>query len=295
MNKQLRWRLELCLFYGIEFFVSILPRKACLVVGQGLGLLLYYIDRRHRKTAHKNLELVLGEKHTRAERIRIAKGSFKHFGRLAVDIIKLKQLPHEKIEKLLTLSGKEHIENAIRRGQGVLIFTAHYGNWEVGSILISKFGKLNVIARESDNKLLEKKLIRIRENFGVHVIYKKQATKQVLQALRKNEMVAILIDQNVLRSEAVFVDFFGEQAATTPSIATFHLRTQAPLVPMFCYPKASGKYHIQAFPPLDISLSGDKKKDIIALTQACTKTIESQIQKNPTLWLWFHDRWKSKP
>jgi len=295
MRKLYRWRLELWLFNSIGFIISLLPRKVCLLVGRNLGFLLYIFDKRHRLTAHKNLEIAFGKERTRKERSRIAKQSFKHFGSIVTDIIKLQRFPLEKIEKLITFSGKEHLEKAKSQGNGILIFTAHFGNWEVGSLLISKYGKLNVIARRSDNKLLEEKLIGIRKYFGVHVIYKQLATKKILQSLRNNETVAILIDQNVLRSEAVFVDFFGKKAATTPSVATFHLRTHAPLIPMFCYPTKSGKYHIRAFPPPDVNLSGDKKKDIATLTQACTTIIETQIKENPGLWLWFHDRWKSRP
>jgi KDO2-lipid IV(A) lauroyltransferase len=295
MKKQTRWRLELWLYNTIEFLISLLPRKACLAIGRGLGSLLYFFDKKHRRTAQKNLDTAFGGIKSPKERKQIAKQSFKHFGSFVTDIIKLQRYSPEKIKKLITFIGQEHFEKAKKQGNGILIFTAHFGNWEVGSLLISKLGKLNVIARRSDNRLLEEKLISIRRNFGVHVTYKQLAAKKILQALGNNEIVAILIDQNVLRSEAVFVDFFGKKAATTPSIATFHIRTQAPLVPMFCYPEYGGKYTVRAFPPPSPSLSGNRKQDIIDLTQACTQIIESQIRKNPGLWLWFHDRWKSRP
>jgi KDO2-lipid IV(A) lauroyltransferase len=108
-------------------------------------------------------------------------------------------------------------------------------------------------------------------------------------------MVAILIDQNVLRSEGVFVEFFGKPASTTPSLAMFHLRTGAPLLPVFCYPSSRNTYSIEVGGPVETAKTGDTNQDVLKITQLCTKIIESQIRKNPDFWFWFHRRWKSRP
>ena len=147
----------------------------------------------------------------------------------------------------------------------------------------------------SQNKLLEAQLLKLRESLGTKVIYKRQATKQILHSLRENSMIALLIDQNVLKSQAVFVDFFGKKAATTPSLAAFFLRTRAPLLPVFCHPTSSHMYQLKIFPPLKISLEEDYDQDILKITQICTMIIEDQIRKNPSYWLWFHNRWKTRP
>jgi len=135
----------------------------------------------------------------------------------------------------------------------------------------------------------------MRTTLGAEVIYKQQAAKRILQSLRAKEIVVILIDQNVLRSQAVFVDFFGKPAATTPSLAAFFLRTKSPLLPAFCYPTSSNTYHIEILQPLQIDLSDEYDQDVLKITQICTKIIESQIRKNPYHWLWFHNRWKTRP
>jgi KDO2-lipid IV(A) lauroyltransferase len=107
--------------------------------------------------------------------------------------------------------------------------------------------------------------------------------------------VAILIDQNVLHDEAIFVDFFGKKAGTTPALATFHLRTGAPIIPAFALPTPSRGYHIQFHEALEFSPTGDLRRDIQHITQVCTKTIEDQIREKPEFWLWFHDRWRAQP
>jgi KDO2-lipid IV(A) lauroyltransferase len=169
------------------------------------------------------------------------------------------------------------------------------GNWEVASLAISKIGRLSVVARPLDNRLLEKELARFRETLGVRVISKFQAAKPILQSLRQNEIVAILIDQNVLRSQAVFVDFFGIPAATTPSLASFYLRVHSPILPIFCYPTPSLSYLVKIGEPLEIGLTGDSKQDVLKITQCSTKIIEAEIRNHPSYWFWFHNRWKTRP
>ena len=193
------------------------------------------------------------------------------------------------------MEGEEILKNHLSRKKGILAFTAHFGLWEIAAYAVSKQKKLNVIARPLDNPLLEKELSRMRINVGSHVIYKMNAARHVLKALRRNEIVAVLIDQNVLRKESVFVRFFGKKASTTPSLATFFLRTKAPIIPIFCYPSARHSYHVKIMEPPYLKLTGDVHKDVTNITQICTDIIEKEIKKHPHMWLWFHDRWRSRP
>ena len=274
---------------------SVIPRHFCLAIGEALGSFVYLIDRKHREIALSNMKIAFGNRISDAERKEIAKASFKHFGKVLADLIKVRHMNRDKTLKLLSVEGTEHLEKAILRGKGALILSAHFGNWEMATALISRLGKVNVIARPLDNRMLEKEILQTRKNWGANVIYKQQAARSVLRALRANEMVAILIDQNTVRNQAVFVDFFGRLAATTPSLAAFFLKMNAPIIPVFCYPILNGRYHVEIHPPLEIEVSGKEKQDILKITQLCTKIIQSQIQNNPKIWLWFHNRWKTRP
>jgi KDO2-lipid IV(A) lauroyltransferase len=291
MNK----KAELLGFQFLKISFSVLPRSLCLAIGGALGAMVYSIDRKHRQIALSNLNTAFGSQLSIAKQKKLARASFKHFGTVFAEIIKNRSMKKEKILRLISVEGKEHLEKALQGGEGALIFSAHLGNWEMATALVSQIGKVNVIARPLDNKGIEDELLKIRKKLGANVIYKQQAARPILRALQDNEMVAILIDQNTVRNQAVFVDFFGKSAATTPSLAAFSLKTEAPLIPVFCYPTQSGKYQLKIFPPLETVVTGDEEQDVLKITQICTKIIQNQIQENPKVWLWFHERWKTRP
>ncbi len=287
--------INIMLVQALRWLFFLLPRRFALRLGEGTGGLLFYLDGHHRRLALANLEKALGNELPSLERRMIARKSFLHFGRMLADNLKWACLRESKRRHLLRVEGEENLRQALAQGKGILLFSAHFGNWEVASLALSRLGVLHVVARPLDSRPAERELSRFRTSLGARIIYKQQAAKPVLQALRRNEMVAILIDQNVLRSEAVFVDFFGLPAATTPSLASFHLRTHAPLIPVFCYPTPFFSYVVKIAPPLDIELAGGREEDVLKITQRSTKIIESEIRARPDLWFWFHNRWKTRP
>jgi KDO2-lipid IV(A) lauroyltransferase len=283
------------LIQALRTLSVLLPRRACLAFGGSLGTLLYLADGRHRRLALSNLDRAFGGSLSLPRRRRIALSSFRHFGRMIADDLKWAHFSAARRLALLHVEGAEHIRRALDGGRGVLLFSAHLGNWEVASAAISRMGKLNVVARPLDNRLAETELGRFREGLGASVISKFQAAKPILQALHRNEMVALLIDQNVLRSQGVFVDFFGLPAATTPALAAFHLRSGSPLIPVFCHPDAGLSYRVKIGPPLEVLPSGNWSRDVLQITSRCTKMIEAEIRDNPDQWFWFHHRWKTRP
>jgi len=287
--------IEFGLFRILGLLTRLLPRRACLWTGQTLGSLAFRVDRKHRRLALANLEKALGREAGADERLRIARDSFRHFGRVTADVLKWTRLKAARRETLLKVEGEEHIRQALRGGRGVIVFSAHFGNWEIAAQAIAKLGPLNVVARPLDNPLIEARLAQFRSRLGAKVISKFQAAKPILQALRRNEIVAILIDQNVLRREAVFVDFFGLAAATTPSLASFSLRTRSPLIPVFCHPAPHSSYLVRIGAPLHLEPGGESAQDVLKITQASAKIIEVEVRRKPGLWFWFHNRWKTRP
>ena len=118
---------------------------------------------------------------------------------------------------------------------------------------------------------------------------------QALKAISEKKAVAIVIDQNVRAGARVFLEFFGRPASTTPTLALLALKTGAPIVPVFSFPGPRGSYRIVYGPEVVFQPTGDRDRDVRALTERCTRIIEDQIRARPEFWLWLHERWKSRP
>jgi KDO2-lipid IV(A) lauroyltransferase len=154
---------------------------------------------------------------------------------------------------------------------------------------------LDLVTRRLDNPALERLLARRRRASGNRILHKHTAVRGILRSLGERRGVAIVIDQNVRSGSRVFVPFFGRLAATTPTLALVALRTGAPVVPVFSVPGRGAAYRIVYLPPVEVPSSGDRDRDVLELTSACTAIIERWVRRHPECWLWMHDRWKSRP
>ncbi|MCX6559310.1 MAG: lysophospholipid acyltransferase family protein [Candidatus Aminicenantes bacterium] len=281
-------------YKSFALLVRLLPRPFTLALGRGLGRLAYRLDKRHREIALANLAVAFGSEKSPAEREAIARTAFANAGRTALDTIKFTGYSADRIRRLVDVEGGDHLRTALATGRGVLVFTAHFGNWEASPSRLSEFGAFHAIARTLDNRLIDRDLLRLRRRMGAAVIDKMGAGRPILKALAKGGIVALVVDQNVLRSQAVFVDFFGKTAATTPGLAAFHLKTGAPMVPFFCVPRGR-RYLLRILPPLTVPRSDRRDADVLKTTQIYTKMIEQEIRREPGFWLWIHKRWNTRP
>lgn len=287
--------IEYAVFKAFVLAFGCLPRPFCLSIGEKLGRIAFRLDKKHRAIALANLTVAFGNELAVPEREVLARRAFEYFGRTIADLLKVAGYSKEKILGLIQTEGEEWLRKALAKGRGVLLFTAHFGNWEMATAGLAAINPIEVIARPLDNRFLEREMAKLRTKMGARIISKFKAGKPILQALKNNEIVGYVIDQNVLRSQAVFVDFFGKPAATTPALAAFHIRTGAPLVPMFCYPTETNRHRMKIFEPIEPRLSGSREQDVLKITQICTKMIEREIRRNPGLWLWVHRRWNTRP
>jgi KDO2-lipid IV(A) lauroyltransferase len=277
---------------------SLLPHAARLAIGRSLGSLVYALDARHRKITLANVDLAFGDEKSAGEKRAIAEGAFRHFGAMLFEMITLGRPSWAELEPRFDFEGIERLEEARRRGKGVILVAAHFGNWELHAVAHGyRLGKLHLVAREQDNPYLNRWLEAIRGISGNEVVYKSRALSQMRKLMREGGTVAIVTDQNVHLQDAIFVDFFGRKAATTPVASWFALRTGAALVPTFCYPIASGRYRAVYEAPLDAEPYRNMDRDaaLAALTQKLASIQESHIRRAPDCWLWMHRRWRTRP
>jgi KDO2-lipid IV(A) lauroyltransferase len=288
----LRHRVEYGAVRTAAVAVRILPAFVCRRLLEGLGLTYYSLFRRHRRVALDNLRRMLPRPEDDRLRRRIARGSFRNLGRLLFDLLWMAGRSFETIERQVETEGWEHLDAAYRRGRGVLLFSAHFGNWERVALLQGFRGRrLNMIIRPLDNPLLEAYFNRFRTRSGNRVIPKRGALRRCLRPIRNGEGIAIVIDQRVPWTDAVLVDFFGRPAATTRSLARLALRFGCSVIPVFSIPLPDGRYRIVYEPEVPLPRHGTDEDRIRDLTQRCTGVIERYVRRYPEFWFWMHRRW----
>lgn len=280
---------------GVAFALArLLPRRALLAFGAAAGALAGRLDRRHTHVARENLSAAFPDAPA-TERERILRACWRHFGRITLDALAFSRLTRQDVGRILVPDGEENIRDAFAAGKGVLVFSAHFGHWEAGAILMGQMGlPFAVITRPLDNPILERLLDRLRRGTGNAVIHKRRAVRETIRALGAGSGVAILIDQDA-RNDGVFVPYFGRDASTTPTLALLALRTGAPVLPVFARVEPDGRIVVRAEPPFVAVPTEDRNEDVRRLTARCTEVVERWVRRYPEQWLWMHRRWKTRP
>jgi KDO2-lipid IV(A) lauroyltransferase len=242
---------------------------------------------RLRRVAYRNLALALPA----ADPAAIVDGVFRSIARLLVAFAKFPSIHSGNVSRWIRYDGREHYDDAMRAGRGVLFATAHLGNWELSAYAHALLAApMNVIARPLDNPLIERLVEHRRRLSGNRLIYKKDFARSILKALSANQAVGILIDQNASPDTGVFVDFFGIPACAGTGFAKIAAHSGAAVVPGFAlWSDEEQRYVLRFYPPLPVT--GDATRD----TQALQSLLEQVIREYPDQWLWIHRRWKTRP
>ena len=249
-----------------------------------------------RRTGERNLELAFPDL-AAAERRELLLGSFEKLGRLLAVFSRFNKGRGERLKDLIECKGLEHLDAAMQRQRGVILFTGHIGAWELSSFGHSLFDHpLSFLVRRIDNPKIEAMIDRARRSLGNRTIDKTSAAREMLQILRTGGTLGILVDLNTLDREAVFVDFFGRAASTTFIVAKLAMRTGAEVLPVFApWDVEQKRFLLIVDEPLKVKRTGDEEEDVRRLTQQYTAVVERYVRRYPDQWLWIHRRWKTRP
>ncbi|HUA21386.1 MAG TPA: lysophospholipid acyltransferase family protein [Bryobacteraceae bacterium] len=245
---------------------------------------------RLRRTAMRNLERAYPEK-SPAERKAIADEVFQSLARLIWTFARFPRLNAKNIHAWIRYEGLEHYQAAKKAGRGILIATAHFGNWELSAFAHALMTEpMHIMIRPLDNPRVDQLVEQRRQLSGNHLIGKWDSARSVLRALQQNEAVGILIDQNTSLEEGTFVNFFGTAASANTAFAKIAARTGAAVIPGFALWSAEERRYVLHFCP-PVPMSGDAAED----TRRIQAFLESAIREHPGQWLWIHRRWKTRP
>ena len=276
--------------------LGVLPRPLARSFASGMMRFFYALLPRLRKTAEINLRIAFPDwSDDRGKKV--IRGMLRNLGWMAAEFVRLPKYSKENIEETVALDGHENFLEGQRRGKGVLYLTGHIGAWELSSFAHALYGfPLHYMARRIDNPRIDALVNSYRCLPGNRPIFKNESARVMLKVLKDAGTIGILVDQNTMPGEAVFVDFFGKQASTTTGIARVALHTDAAVVPGYAvWDESLGKYRLRFEPPIELIRTGDMERDVVENTQRFTKVIEDIIRKYPDQWVWVHRRWNTRP
>lgn len=284
-------RVGLC---GLMLLCRILPLHTGVAVGGLLGWMAFYVLGKERHRALKHIQLALGDIYPLGERRRIIKSSFQNLGKSLFEILYLSRLSRDGLNQLVRIEGEDCLKKAIAQGHGVIFVTGHLGNWELGPAAVAMRVQLAGVAAPIYDSWIEKLIIRIREVHGVETIVRSHshAIRRLLSILRAGGAIGILIDQDI-RTDGVFVPFFGRPAYTPTGPAALALRTGAAVVIGFIIRLPDNSHRLMVKGPLKLIQTGNREADIQENTANFSRYIEQFIRNYPEQWVWMHKRWKT--
>lgn len=287
------WIIRL-FFKGVMCCIGWMPLPVVYGMGRGLGFLIGRVIRYRRTESRQRLERSIPCK-TKKEYRRIINGMYRTMGITLFEAVHYYPKETAAIGKALEFDGAEHMENAFKRGKGVIVLTMHFGSFDLIPIIAVYCGyRSSVITKKIRNRLAYDLWVEARQRDGLTYLPARHAYRDCLKALKRNEAIGFILDQNMTRKEGIFVDFFGRPACTSPGMAVMSAHSGAPVVPIFVYRRGNQRHLVKFLPAMEPP-PDRSPESIHAATQAYTKVLEDAIRETPDHWIWIHRRWRTVP
>jgi KDO2-lipid IV(A) lauroyltransferase len=287
-----RHALEHALFRLARLGANAMPEGPAEAAGALTGRALGGLVRYRRADVERHLRWAFPNA-TPEWRRATASACYVHFGREAALLLRAEGWSSDSIRERTTMQGFEPFAHAAAAGRGVVLLTAHLGNWEMGGAAIAARGvALDVVGKGMSNRRFQEDLFAARSRLGMRVIVMGEASREALRSLAAGRVVAMLGDQQAHRG-GVLLPFFGRPASTSRGAALFALRAETPVFVAFCLrePGAVPRYTL-TFELLQVTASGDTDRDVLELLTVYGAALEKAIQKAPDQYFWHHRRWK---
>ena len=278
---------EATLAWSFYFVLRLLPVD---VASAAMGKLLRLIGRIApvSHVARVNLDLAFPHK-TAAEKQEILLGCWENVGRVVGEFPHLRQIAQEN--ERITIIGEEYMQDIKHSGQSAILFSGHFANWEMLAAVASHNGlPLSVVYRPASNPLTESLYQYARRGIARAQYPKnREGAKQILKALKGNDILAMLLDQKM--NDGVEVPFFGHPAMTAKAIGEFSLRQNVPIYPARIKRNKGATFTVEILPALVMPDSGDHTQNILTLLTTINGLLEQWITEKPEDWFWLHRRW----
>jgi Kdo2-lipid IVA lauroyltransferase/acyltransferase len=287
------YRMQGVAAWALSLVVAMVPPPVLVGLARAVARVAFLVWRRRRQIAVDNV-LRAGLTPTVAGARAIALSAFQTFAVMVVEsAIMRRRMTRENWREYVELDASREVEHSLRQpGQGLIVASAHLGNWEVAARAASMLKPMCAIYRPFTNPYLDRVVRAQREGEGLRLVSRRaDSPLRFVGALAHGEIVALMIDQHVVRGR-VAVQFFGRPAWATKSVAMLHLTTRAPVLVACAVRVRSLRYALRVVGPVTCERTGDREKDARALTQALTAEIEAEVRRHPEQYMWGHRRWR---
>lgn len=291
--KKLQHIIEYITLTAFAAFIRLFPLDFARFCARALADFIFFCLPIRKKVVIDNLAAAFGTEKTPSEIRAIARATYRQSAQTMMEIIFFPKLGKDGVAKLVTFDNLAIAEIALKQGKGAILVGSHFCNWEVMGAAIARHFPLTMIVGQQKNTMVDELLNSYRLLMGVKLVPLKVSLRGVAKALKSNESVALVSDQDA-HEDGVFVDFFGRPASTPKGAALFALRFDCPLIMGHIF-REGGAFRVvfDVVPkPADTS---DEAEAVQRYTASYTKILESYIRKTPENWFWMHKRWKTKP
>ncbi len=286
------------LFYTIYILLRVLPRKLQEKLAELLGWFFFKVLPGQKELMLSNLKRAFKDEYSQEELERIALRSQQNMIKSVFEFARFPLYSEKDLERMVEVPPEsvENMRKASEAGKGIVLASAHFGNWEFLAWRIGSLGyQMTVVGRDQEDNLINDFIVKRRTSKGTKNVPRGVPMyEHMTNLLAKNELVGLVSDQNA-GPRGLFVDFFGSKVSAFKGPGMFAVRTGARIVPVFIERLGYEKHRAYLCPAVEIEPTGDAGKDVLAFTQAYTTVIEDFVRRFPDHWFWIHKRWKTSP
>jgi KDO2-lipid IV(A) lauroyltransferase len=278
-----------CTFAALRL-VTLLSYRRAISIGCRLGQLFAWLSGSRQKIVDTNLARCFPDKSLQ-ERNRIKSECYRNIGISLIEMAMCWWWSAQKLESLVEIRGREHLDAALASGRGPILLTGHYTSLEIGGRLLALFMPLQGLYRTQRNAMFDSYLYTRRHSYLVHIVSRKN-TRQLIRGIRKQVPTWYAPDQNFTHERNVFAPFMGVEAATISASSRMAQAANAAMLPYYPERKQDGSgYVLHIGAPLDNFPSGDELTDATAIN----KSIENWVRIFPENYMWILKRFKTRP
>jgi KDO2-lipid IV(A) lauroyltransferase len=279
------------------FLAGVVPRSISLAAATWLGTGAYYLMPLRRRVARENFAYVLRKPLNDPAVGGVTHRAFQNFARLLRDVMLYPTMSIDELAERITIHHGEYFEQALARGKGAIVVSAHFGNMDLPSALLAhRYAPFTLVGETLRPQQLMDLLTRIRKDKNIFLYPYESAPRKIIQALKRNEMTTFLLDFGVTHHfdiATVPVHFFSTETDFPAGPAQLALLTGAPIIVGHACVQPNGHINVDVTPPISVQPSGDRQRDIQTTMQEIARRMESFIHAHPEQWYIFRPMWKN--